>query len=174
MKKIVMMAVVALAAVALNAANVNWNTGALFLPNADGSWSTVQANGTEAGTWLATVTFYSDNSGVKGDVFAAGGTLTDTSVNMLTGALNGSASGFAASTAYWAELTLSYTTAAGEQTLATEAVQFTTKGTGASSLNFTTVGALSSGNAYTAVPEPTSGLLMLVGLGALALCRRRA
>ena len=29
-------------------------------------------------------------------------------------------------------------------------------------------------NVYTAAPEPTSGLLMLVGLGALALRRRRA
>ena len=31
-----------------------------------------------------------------------------------------------------------------------------------------------SGATWTAVPEPTSGLLMLVGLGALALRRRRA
>lgn len=31
----------------------------------------------------------------------------------------------------------------------------------------------SSGVGYTSVPEPTSGLLMLVGLGALALRRRR-
>ena len=31
-----------------------------------------------------------------------------------------------------------------------------------------------AGTTYTDVPEPTSGLLMLVGLGALALRRRRA
>lgn len=38
----------------------------------------------------------------------------------------------------------------------------------------TTVWAPTQFNTYSAVPEPTSGLLMLVGLGALALRRRRA
>lgn len=41
--------------------------------------------------------------------------------------------------------------------------------------NFTGVnGALGAASAYVAVPEPTSGLLMLIGMGALALRRRRA
>ena len=39
---------------------------------------------------------------------------------------------------------------------------------------WTTGGTFSAGGWYTAVPEPTSGLLMLVGLAGLALRRRRA
>ena len=173
MKKLMMIAAVVIAAVSANAANVNWNTGALYLPNADGTWSETKASGTTAGTWLATVTFYSDNAGVMGAEFAAGGTVTDTSINALTGALNGSATGFAASTTYWAVLDLSYTTTAGTQTLTTDALQFTTKGTGATPLDFQALGAFSSADSYTAVPEPTSGLLILLGMAGLALRRKQ-
>ena len=62
-------------------------------------------------------------------------------------------------------------TAAGQQA-STVSINFNLKsasqGTAMESSTFT------SGGWYTAVPEPTSGLLMLVGLAGLALRRRRA
>ena len=44
----------------------------------------------------------------------------------------------------------------------------------AAATQWTTGSSFSTAGWYTAAPEPTSGLLMLVGLGALALRRRRA
>ena len=67
-----------------------------------------------------------------------------------------------------------------------EEITFTPAGTGAQSVDFANDGAYANAafgsditsfkgdGWYTAVPEPTSGLLMLVGLAGLALRRRRA
>ena len=55
---------------------------------------------------------------------------------------------------------------------ATQTLQFPLKSASQAALN--TSGSYSGAGWYSSVPEPTSGLLMLVGLGALALRRRRA
>lgn len=53
-------------------------------------------------------------------------------------------------------------------------IQFTTSNTSPSKKIFDAADGYSTAGWYTAVPEPTSGLLMLLGMGALALRRRRA
>jgi hypothetical protein len=63
-----------------------------------------------------------------------------------------------------------FTAADGETPLATDSVQLAGFADASSTVNNFT---FASAN-YTAVPEPTSGLLMLVGLAGLALRRRRA
>ena len=54
------------------------------------------------------------------------------------------------------------------------ASQTFTSATGAKAASFTNIGTTYTWNSMAAVPEPTSGLLMLVGLAGLALRRRRA
>ena len=62
------------------------------------------------------------------------------------------------------------------QESATTSLNFTglSSASKAAATEWTTGSAFSTAGWYTAIPEPTSGLLMLVGLGALALRRRRA
>jgi len=169
-------AAVAMAACA-QAAKVNWTSGTLYTPNADGSWSS-EAASTKVGSWAATMTFYSDNSGVQGAVFDPKGTTSKTGINGMTSALNASAgaanpAGFAAGTYYWAVIDITYTSAAGEQYLTSDAVRFQTQGTGTTSLDMQKVGAFSSADKFTAVPEPTSAMLLLLGFAGLALRRKQ-
>ena len=172
MKKLMMaLAVMAIAGMT-QAASFKWTTQGLYAPNADGSVGTTMA-AEATGTWLASISLYSDAActtpiaGVTGN--------TGSTVNSMTSAIQGTFAGadfkFDNSTPYYAILELSYTTSAGTQTLTTDVVSTTLKGTGNTTLSFQT--AISNAT-WSAVPEPTSGLLMLLGMAGLALRRRRA
>lgn len=172
MKKLIMaLAVVAIAGMT-QAASFKWSTGALYAPNADGSVSSTSA-ANSTGTWLATISLFSDAE-CKTAIDGLTGN-TGSSVNSMTSAIQGTFSGvdfdYNNTTPYYAILELSYTTDAGTQTLTTDVVSTTLKTTGSTTLNLST--AISNAT-WSAVPEPTSGLLMLLGMAGLALRRRRA
>lgn len=169
MKKLMIMLVVATAAIMTQAASIKWNTGTLYAVDADGAWDTaVKAqNATGTYTFLATL-FDSDGTtqleqmaNTSWSLSKAGGTFSGTYDNSKT---------------YYVALEMTYTTSAGTQTfLSTDAVAYTMPGTGNGAPNFTTLGVVdTSATQFTAVPEPTSGLLMLLGMAGLALRRRRA
>ena len=170
-KLIIAMAIVAIAGFA-QAAAFKWSTGGLTAPNADGTAGTTAA-AEATGTWLATISLYSDAACTTAIEGLTGN--TGSSVNAMNSSISGTFAGatfaYNNTTPYYAILELSYTTAAGTQTLTTDVVSTTLKTTGNTTLNFST--AISSAT-WTAVPEPTSGLLMLLGMAGLALRRKRA
>ena len=184
MKKIMMaLAVVACAAMA-NAAVVNWSTSA------------VAFNGTKLGN--QTVSLYLVGVNEASDVlFDTRTTMNSPAVNKgkLTSAsgelqssvlYNGSAAGGDFVTSGGADagreyyMVIEYTDTATSQkyvytssAVASSGLSATAPGTVA--FTFTdTIGAAGDKNAWVAVPEPTSGLLLLLGMAGLALKRKRA
>lgn len=172
MKKLMIaLAVIAIAGMS-QAASFKWTTQGLYAPNADGSVSETTA-ASATGTWLATISLFSDAECTTAIAGLTGN--TGSSVNSMTSAITGTFGGatfaYDNSTPYYAILELSYTTDAGTQTLKTDVVSTVLRTTGTTTLNFST--AISSAS-WSAVPEPTSGLLMLLGMAGLALKRKRA
>lgn len=180
MKKLIIVVAALTIGIVAQAANVNWTTGALYLPNPDGSWSSTQATSSTAGNWSIVVSFFDSTQAP----FAAGGTLSDNSITDLTHALNGGASGFENGKNYYMSAILTYTTDDYTFTKEFDKVAFTTKTSGASTANMQATALLTTKMIDTSaplgwtitsnVPEPTSGLLMLLGIAGLALRRRRA
>lgn len=172
MKKLMIaLAVIAIAGMT-QAASFKWSTGALTAPNADGSAGATAA-AEASGTWLATVMLYSDSActtPIEGVTGNSSSTINAMGSN-IAGTFGGADFKYDNSTMYYAVLELSYTSAAGTQTLTTDVVSTKLKTTGSTTLNFST--AISNAS-WSAVPEPTSGLLMLLGMAGLALRRRRA
>lgn len=172
MKKIMIaFAIIAIAGMT-QAASFKWTTQALYAPNADGSVSSTLA-AEAAGTWSVTISLYSDAECTTAISGLAGN--TGSSPNLMTSAIQGTFTGpefkFDNSTQYYAILEMTYTTDAGTQTLTTDVVSTTLKSVGNTTLSFRSAIANAT---WSAVPEPTSGLLMLLGVAGLALRRKRA
>lgn len=168
MKKIMIALIAVAGAFVANAAAVAWNSGT-FANGFVGPDGKTLANSTD---YTMTVYFYSD---------AAGETLvTESSVAKAkaNGAYNTATTytDFAAGTTYYAKAIITD----GKNEMATDIVAFNTVNQGNSNINFTTGAGLASGAkawpaaGWSSVPEPTSGLLLLLGVAGLALKRKHA
>ena len=198
MKKLIVCAAIACAAAAVNAATVNWASGSILTPNADGSLGTARVT-TASGynvkmyVWEALAAadvsytsgelykWYSDGASTSKDPF--GGTSTAITVAPTTGASattatargtlvpdNEGDSVYAAvlfvledansgEAKWWMENSGEKATGKAVQTLANLSLK---------------VGGTGADTSWTAAPEPTSGLLLLLGVAGLALKRKRA
>lgn len=179
MKKLMFVFAVALAAVFVQAASVTWNTGKIYAPGDDGSgYSSSLITGSG---YTATIAFFTyDSVNDKYDPFAISAGESSSTVNM--NAIKGTTGDdFNTSGTYYAQLVVTY----GESTLTSEIAAFDVD-TASSDPNVTLKflegdGFNTSGSKFPTagwsgadVPEPTSGLLLLVGGAMLALRRRRA
>ena len=184
MKKLMfMLAAVAMAA-SVHAASVSWTSGALY--NASGS---KVVDSVTLYVYLMDKTTYdglSDVWATYGDDVKAGGTTAANAGGTQTGKYTHKASVVApngtavANTTYYAAIIATYGTGDSMMYYAERASvttgddgngSFTTFGAGTIASQTAAASAWSSAGS---VPEPTSGLQMLVGLAGLALRRRRA
>ena len=172
MKKVTVMFVMALSAIFVNAASISWSTTSVK--------DITGANIGASDLYTATVTFWTDNDGAVGTVVNTSGLSVSSSKMSKYTAQTGN--DFANNTSYWVQLVI--TSKDGKTTISSDVVKFTTDSAGTYSINFSSgagfeeVGAkidYASGWKTNGgdVPEPTSGLLFLVGGAMLALRRKQ-
>ena len=204
MKKLMIAAAVAMVAVASQAVQAVWGSGYFLQPDANGALTGIEWNGTkwiidntakittagavEAFVWESTkdLTFSSGDlykwysEGKQGTPFEGITALTATSAN---GAANvNSAINWDTKADAYAAILYVYTDVANNKVWYQENDFAGQIGTSKTTFNllsdFVGGGNLNTEsqtlNSWTAAPEPTSGLLLLIGVGALALRRRRA
>ena len=168
MKKLMILAIAVASAACVHAAAVTWNSGVFTAGFSDPDGKKITA----AMGYTMTVTFYEDSAMTKSVT-----TSSSSTVNGMTGAISDTTADlFAADTTYYVKAIIDNGTNMKE----TDVVSFATPGTGNASINFTTGAGLSSGSpawssaGWQAAPEPTSGLLLLLGVAGLALKRKKA
>ena len=165
MKKLVLAVIVGCIATIVQASSVNWSI--TQIKGMDGNLI-----GATTDKYTAVVTFY-DAEGTA----IAGATSTSTKSTAMSG-MSGSWTGAAISTTYFADIVI--TDSAGN-TLSSDKAQFVTSAAATYSINFSNGTGFSEKTAkvdyaggWVAAPEPTSGLLLLLGVAGLALKRKRA
>ena len=192
MKKLMFAAAVICAAVASNAAVIKWGSGAVQTPGEEGALSGTKL--TDSSGYTLKMYAFESLSAISydaGDIFAwydngatgkfKGIDAIAGSVSMGASATTATATGLIApatdgTTVYAAVLFVLEDATTGDAQWYME-----NSGSKASAKSVASLGSLAlkvggtgSATAWTAVPEPTSGLLMLLGMAGLALRRRRA
>ena len=193
-KLLIAFAVVAVATMA-NAAAMRWNSGNLYAPTSatDGTFtsSTIAVlNSVTAYVWessdssviskLDAGKLYEAYAGGETSSLFAGATVKTAKNSSNANAANITGGSYSVGTSVYAAILYVYEDTNGNayyienyaQNTAASAAKTTTNLANILGGNGTAAGANISG--WTAVPEPTSGLLMLLGMAGLALRRRRA
>ena len=167
MKKLLLAIAIAITAAITQAASVSWS--ATSVKDINGASA---KNITEADGWMVVCTiFASDGSTVVGSSTAK----TSNAMSKFNGTIDGTAN----NTSYYAQLVI---TDGSGNTITSEKAAFTTDTAAVyGEINFSngsmfaTPGAkINYASGWVAAPEPTSGLLLLLGVAGLALKRKRA
>ena len=164
MKKIIIALAVVVTAAIVQASSVKWSLSGMT----DIGGNNV---GASEGKYTATVTFYD----------STGNTVLGTSESTTTTSLNGMSAtwtGADLNKSYYAAVVV---TDASGNSISSEKAQFSTTSSATYNLNFSSGKGFATQSAkidfssgWQAAPEPTSGLLLLLGVAGLALKRKRA
>ena len=173
MKKLMIMLCAVTVGFCAQAASVNWQTGDITGTNG----ALADDNDYDYGwTYSAIFQVFADNAGTMGDQIGS-----DIAGVNAYGNFKGSIDGLSTGTDYWIKTIITEDQNGAKTTdMIVGPAKFTTGGSEsfATALNFTTgsgfAGGVSPMSSATWAPEPTSGIRMLVGFGALALRRRKA
>lgn len=164
MKKLIISAAIAITAFCINAAQVSWSSTSIK--------DITGANIGGSSDFTAVVTFY---TATMGDFSTTGNSSSTAKMSKLSGTTGDD---FAANTKYFAQLVV---TGKDGSKIESEVASFTTDSDAVFNINFTNGNGFDTATAkinyasgWTAAPEPTSGILLLLGVAGLALKRKRA